>query len=170
MTKIKLTENDFNETNLLAESTKKIDQIDAEYVNIISDEIFKLQPFFLSVLLGYQQDLSTEELGEIMKIHFLIWEYFRLNENVKTKQVTESDFNKIQKRNIEMLKYSDGEPNENDKITIYSYDLQNLKSKLLLAVIFSRFTEIPTLSKMNIEKTGLVMIGIKSFIECFETV
>lgn len=170
MAKIKFTNNDFEETKILAESIKKIDQIDSEYVNSISDEIFKLQPFFLTVLLGYRQDISMEELEEIMKIYFVVWEYFRLNPNVQTKQVTESFFNKIQKRNIEMLKYSEGESTENEKSEIYSSNLQNLKSKSLMSAIFFRFDDRPTLKNMDIEKKGIIMIGIKSFIECFETI
>lgn len=170
MTKIKFTQNDFNETKILAELIKKIDRIDSDYVNTISDEIFKFQPFFLTVLLGYQYDVTMEELEEIMKIYFIVWEYFKLNPNLQTKQVTESYFNKIQKKNIEMLRYTQGEPKENDKIEIYSSDLQNLKSKSLMTAIFFRFNERPTLLKMNIEKKGAIMIGIKSFIECFETI
>ena len=103
MTKIKPTQNDFNEIKILAESIKKIDQIDSDYVNSTSDEIFKLQPFFLTVLLGHRLDVTADELEEIMKIYFLVWEYFRLNPNVQTKQVTEAYFDRIQKKNIEML-------------------------------------------------------------------
>lgn len=170
MTKIKFSQNDFNETKIVAELIKKIDQIDSNYVNTTSDEIFKFQPFFLTVLLGYQHDVTMEELEEIMKIYFLVWEYFKLNPNLQTMQVTESYFNKIQKKNIEMLKYTQDEPKENDKLEIYSYDLQNIKSKSLIASILFRFKERPTLLKMNIENKAAIMIGIKSFIECFETI
>ena len=170
MTKIKFTQKDFNETKILAELIKKIDQIDSDYVNSTSDEIFKFQPFFLTVLLGHQPDVSMEELEEIMKIYFLVWEYFKLNPNLQTKQVTESYFNKVQKKNIEMLRYTQDEPKENDILEIYSSDLQNFKSKSLLTAIVLRFNERPTLLKMDIEKKGAIMVGIKSFIECFETI
>jgi len=169
MTKPMITQNDFYEIKNLSEFLKKIDKIDAEYVNTTSDEIFKFQPFFLSVLLGYRLDVSTDELEEIMKIYFIIWEYFRLNPNVQTKQVTEPCFNKIQERNIKMLWYSNCET-ESDKLKIYSNDLQNLKSKSLMTAILFRFYERSTLLQMNIQTKGAVMIGIKSFIECFETI
>lgn len=152
----------------MAEAIKKIDHIDADYVNTVSDEIYKIQPFFLSVLLGYQYDVSMEELEEIMKIYFLVWEYFRLHPNIQKSQVTEADFSKIQKQNIEMLKYSEGEPSENDKLSLYATDLQHQKSKSLLTAVFFRFNERPILLKMDIEKRGAILIGIKSFIECFE--
>jgi len=170
MSKIKFTQNDFKESKILSESIKKIDKIDSDYVNTTSDEIFKFQPFFLTVLLGHQHDVTMEELEEIMKIYFLVWEYFKLNSNLQTKQLTESYFNKIQEKNIEMLRYTQDMPKENDKLEIYSSDLQNIKSKSLMAAIFFRFNERPALLKMDIKKRGAIMIGIKTFIECFETI
>ena len=166
--KIKFTQNDFSEIQILAEAIKKIDKIDSDYINTVSDEIYKIQPFFLSVLLGYQYDVSMDELDEIMKIYFLVWQYFRLEPNVQKKQVTEADFSKIQKQNIEMLKYSEGESSADTKSALYSNDLQGQKSKSLLTAVFFRFNERPILLKMDIEKRGAILIGIKSFIECFE--
>ncbi len=168
MKKIKFTQHDFNETKMLAESIMKTDLIDSDYVITTSDEIFKIQPFFHSALLGHQHDVTMEEFEEIMKIYFLVWEFFKSHPNLQIKQVTESCFNKTQKKNIEMLRYSQDEPKENDKPEIYSSDLQNLKSKSLMAAIFFRFKERPTLLNMDIEKKGAIMIGIKSFIECFD--
>lgn len=94
------TQKDFNEINELTNPLAKMDKIDFEYVNEISDEIFKQQPFFLTVLLGYHLDTSTEELEEIMKIYFLIWEYVKQNKNVQTKKMTEVYFEKIKIKNI----------------------------------------------------------------------
>jgi hypothetical protein len=139
------------------------------YVNSISDELFRCQPFFLTVLPGYRIDMSMEELEEIIKIYFLVWEYSRLKPTIQTNQVTESNFNKILEKNIKMLKYSEGETKEKDKSEIFAYDLQNLKSKALITSVFFRFNERPVLLKMDIQKKGSIMIDIKSFIECFES-
>lgn len=167
---MKFSKKDFTETAELSVLLSKIDHIDGEYVSKVSDEIFKKQPFFLSALLGYRFDVSTTELEELMKIYFLIWEYFKPNQNVRNKKVTEALFTKMMKRNIQMLKYSEDEPSEQDKLEVYSADLQNLKSKSLLAAVFFRFYNRPVLIKMEKEKTGTILIGIKSFIECFETI
>ncbi len=160
MTKLKFTQNDFNEIESLAESIKKIDQIDSDYVSFISDEIYSRQPFFFSVLLGYRIDVTMEELEEIMKIYFLVWEYFRFKPNVQTIKVTESYFKKVLMKNIKMLKYSEGETKEIDKLDIFASDLQTLKSKSLMTSVFFRFNERPTLLKMDIQKKGSIIIGI----------
>jgi len=167
---MEFTQNDFNESIELAELIRKIDLMDAEYVNTVTDEIYAKQPFFLTVLLGYRLDVRPKELEELMKIYFLIWEYFKSNQHVQTRKVNQAYFEKIQKRNIQMLKYSEGELTEKDKLKVFSPDLQNLQSKSLLAAIFFRFNNRPVLSKMKTEKKGLILIGIKSFIECFEKI
>ena len=163
-------QNDFTEAKDLAKVQIKIDNIDAEYVNLISDEIFKKQPFFLTVLLGYRLDTTPIELEEIMKIYFLIWEYFRTNKKVQTIKVTEDHFETIQDKNIAMLQYADGESGDVEKMKIYSSDLGNLKSKALLTAVLFRYNEKPVLLKMDDRKRAIILIGIKSFIECFETI
>jgi Asp-tRNA(Asn)/Glu-tRNA(Gln) amidotransferase C subunit len=167
---MKITPQDFNEVAELVGLRSEIDNMDAENVREISDEMFKQQPFFLTVLLGYRLDTSPEELDEIMKIFFLIWEYFKRNENIQTKKITEADFEKIQSRYIQMLQYVSDEPEWNDKLKIYSNDLENLKSKALLTAIFFRYNNRPVLSKMDNKKKEIILVGLRSFIECFETI
>lgn len=125
---------------------KKIDSIDAKYVDSASDELFQKQPFFLSVLLGYRFDVSPEELDEIMRIYFLIWEYFRENKCVQSYMVTESFFEKTQKKNIHFLKYIE-EETEQSKKEICSLDLANLKSKALFTAVLFKFNSRPVLLK-----------------------
>jgi len=167
---MEFTQNDFNESIELTELIRKIDMMDAPYVNTVTDDIYAKQPFFLTVLLGYRLDVFTEELEELMKIYFLIWEYFKSNQHVQTRKVNQAYFEKIQTRNLQMLKYSEGELSQKDKLKVFAPDLQNLKSKSLLAAILFRFNNRLVLSKMNVQKKGLILIGIKSFIECFETI
>ena len=163
-------QNDFSEAKDLAKVQIKIDNIDAEYVDLISDEIFQKQPFFLTTLLGYRFDVTPIELEEIMKIYFLIWEYFRTNKKVQTIKVTETYFETILNTNIALLQYIDGELDEDEKTRIYSSHLSNLKSKALFTAVLYRYSERPVLIKMEEEKRAIILLGIKSFIECFETI
>lgn len=167
---MKLTRSDFKEAAELAHMVKKIDLLDVDYMNTLSDEIFQLQPFFLTVLIGYRFDVTPAELDEIMKIYFLIWEYFRNNKNVQTKKVTESYFEKIQESQIERLQNIEEESNEKEKGKIYMNDLQKIKSRALLSAVLYRYTNRPVLIQMDEKRKGIVLIGIKSFLECFENI
>src|SRR5690606_17002147 len=98
-----IKQSDFTEAKDLAKIQIRMDNIDAEYVDKISDEIFQKQPFFLTTLLGYRFDVTPIELEEIMKIYFLIWEYFRTNTKVQTIKVTQKYFETVLNKNIALL-------------------------------------------------------------------
>ncbi len=83
--------------------------------------------------------------------------------------MTEAYFEKIQRKNIKMFQYAEGE-SEQSRQKIYDNDLDSVKSKGLLAVVISKFTSLPTLAEMDSETRKIIMIEIKTFIECFETV
>lgn len=164
-----LSELEINEANEVADLLSKIDKDwDEDYVNTVSDEIFQHQPFFLTALLGLRFDVTPEELEEIMKIYFFIWEYFKNNKKVFAKKVTEEGFEKVQKRHIEMLRYMEGEPNQKEKGKVVSSDFDNFKSRSLLAAVLLRYSTRSVLVKMNKQNKGFVFVGIKSFIECFD--
>lgn len=165
---MKFTHSDFKESIELAELIKKVDNLNSGYVNALLEEIFQRQPFFLTVLLGYRFDVKPEELEEIMKIYFLIWEYFKTNKKIPTKKVTEADFEKIQYRHIQMLKYVEGESDHKEISKVYEYDFEKIKSKSILTAVLFRYNTRPVLIKMDAQSKGIIYIGIKSFIECFE--
>jgi len=149
---------------------KKIDRIDGGYVNKESDIISQKQPFLISLLLGYKFDLKELELEEIMKIIFLIWEYFKNSNQIEKVKISESQFDRIQQRNIHMLKYFDGEQGHSAKIELIASDLGHLKSKSLLIGIILLFTQKASLLEMKNETRGIILVGLKSLIECFEEI
>lgn len=164
------TEQDFIETRKLAATIKTIDLIDAAYVNQVTDEIFKSQPFFLSVFLDYRHELTPFELEEVMKVHFIIWEYFKDKANIRTKAVTQILFEKMEKKNIKMLHLAQDESLSSERDDIYKNDLDTMKSKSLMTAVLYRFTERPTLVSMNDKMKTITLIDIKTFVECFEII
>jgi hypothetical protein len=106
----------------------------------------------------------------VIKIVFIIWEYFRENKNIKNKKLTEQHFERIQKRNMGLLKYLEGESEPKEILNITSTDLDHLKSKAFLTGIFYRFDTQSDLVKIDIATKGTVLIGMKSVIECFEEI
>ena len=167
---MELSESDINETNEVADLMFKIDNWDVDYINSISSEILQYQPYFLSVLAGVRLEVTEEELEEFLKIYFLIWEVFRKDKNVLTKKVTEAYYLKVHNKQIEMLRYMEGEPTKKEKGKVVSYDFQKIKSRSLLAAVLLRYSDRPVIAKMDEQMKGHVFVLIKSFIECFENV
>ena len=167
---MELSQSEINEANEVADLMFKINNWDVDYINTLSSEILQHQPFFLSVLGGIRLEVTPEELEEVLKIYFLVWECFRNNENVKIQKVTEADFHKVHNRQVEMLRYMEGESNQKEKGKVVSYDFEKIKSRSLIAAVLLRYDDRPVLAKMDEQMKGHIFIGIKSFIECFENV
>ena len=154
----------------IAQLVKKIEQIDEKYVNEESDKILQKQPFLVSLILGYRFDLKPLELEEIMKIIFLIWEFFKKYHQTKTEKITEAQFIRIQQRNVNMLKYFGEEQGINSKLEVISADLENLNSKALFTGVIFQFDQKVALLNMKNKTRGIVLVGLKSLIECFEEI
>lgn len=167
---IKLSGKDFSETDEIEKLLKKIDSVDEQYISSTYEEMQQFQPFLLSLLLGYQDDLNTIELNEIIKVYLIIWEFFKEKRNIKKRKLTTIQFEEVQKRNIGFFQYLDAEKSEEDFINTISIDLQTIKSKALIAGILFRFDTTPVLSNLKSDLKGMVLIGIKSLIECFEEI
>jgi hypothetical protein len=167
---IKLSGKDFKETDEIGKLLKKIDSVDEQYITSTYEEIRQFQPFLLSLLLGYQYDLNTRELDEIIKLHLIIWEYFKDKWNIKKRELAEIQFESTHNRNIEFFKYLEGEKSKKDLINTTSLDLENIRSKALLIGVLFRFDTTLVLSNIKGDLKAIVLIGIKSLIECFEEI
>jgi len=165
-----ISEKDKNDTIRVGEIIKKINNIDAGYANSELDIIFQQQPFLISLILGYKIDLKAEEQEEMIKIIFIIWEYFKHSKVVNRIKISQSIFEKIQLRNTHLLKYLEGAPGQEEKSKVVASDLAHLNSKALLSGLFLRFNTQIDLNTMNAETKGILMLGMKSLVECFEEI
>ena len=167
---MQFSEKEFRETERVSKIMQHVDSIDRKYINTSINEIYKRQPFINSLILGYRMDFNENEFEEITKLLLLIWEYFNDYKKIRKNKITEEQFERLQRRNISMLKYSEGERIKENKTLVVSFDIGNLTSKALLAAIFLRFDTNQTLTKMKEELKGIVVIGLKSLIQCFEEI
>lgn len=168
MKKLRLFQNDFHEAESLAKSISTIDQINFDEESSMADEMLKYQPFFFNVLLGEQNDLTKEEFKEVRKIYFLIWDYFRLQPNMQTRELTQDDFYKSLNKNLQMMQQSESLNTQNKKAELFQKDLQNLKSKALMAAVLMRFNKQSPLVKLNATIRSQMFVSFKSFIDCFD--
>jgi hypothetical protein len=136
---MKFREKDFGEIDRVSRIIHFVDKMDVKYADKESDEVFQKQPFIISLVLGYGIDLNPKEHEEVIKVLFIIWEYFKVNEKIGTKKVTVKQYDRIAKRNLQMLKYYESETLEADKSMVIESDLSHLNSKALLTAIIFRF-------------------------------
>ena len=67
-----------------------------------------------------------------------------------------------------MLKYLSGAESEEEHLFITKSDLSKLKSKALFSGVMFLFDHLKSLDRMDAYDKGVVIIGMKSLIECFE--
>ena len=144
--------------------------MDGQYVNTESDIMSQQQPFIISLLLGYNHGLKAPELEEMMKIIFLIWEYFKDMKQINEVKISESQFERIHQRNIYMLKYFEEEKDESEKLDFVDSVLRHLNSRALFTGVLYQFNQKQALLDMRDKERGILLIGLKSLIECFEEI
>jgi len=142
-----------------------ITSIDSKNIESEYGLIAKKQPFLMSLLIGYQMDLVPEEFMEVNKLILIVWGYFKSDEKVNNNKITLQQFEKIQIRNTHLLKYLE---QDNDQLKTIESDLKHLDSKDLFTGLLFRFKTQKALSNMSAEKKSIIMIGMKTIIECFE--
>lgn len=167
---MRISEKDQKEALEVSQLSKKIERISEEYIHKEGDIIARQQPFLISLILGYRFDLKELELEEIMKIIFLIWEFFKNYSQLEHSKISEAQFARIQRKNASMLKYYAGEQTKNAKTELVSADLKHLKSKSLFTEIILQFNQKAPLSNLSHENRAIILIGLKSLIECFEEI
>jgi hypothetical protein len=168
LAKMNFTNNDLKEAKDIAKMLLKIEKSNSLNLVELTQDIYAKQPFFLAVMRGYSLDMTDEEYQEIFLIHLLIWEYFKSKGEIPSKKITEQEFEKIQMRHIQMLKYTEGESNKAEVAKIYAADLNKIQSKALFTAVLYSFDTRPSLIKIDQKMKAIVLIGVKTFIECFE--
>ena len=69
-----------------------------------------------------------------------------------------------------MLKYFEGEQGKIYELELISSDLNNFNSKSLFTEVIFQFNNKKALLNMKDESRGIILVGLKSLIECFEEV
>lgn len=164
---MQFTKTDFEETSQVAEIIKFCDAADLKTLEQVADEIYRYQPFVISIFLGFKDDVDIYQHDELLRILLIIWLFFQNRKNVKRAQITEKQFEARQRKNAAFLKYLDGEPKQVQEQATAD-NLGALKSKALFTVFLFKLKEGPALKKLDPELSGIILVGMKSLIESFE--
>jgi len=167
---MKLSPQDFQQTKQIANIIKYCDKADLKSLEQITDEIYRHQPFLLSLFLGYREDVNQYELDEILRILIIIWLFFRYQPNVKKTRISMKMFDNRQKKNVTFLRYLDGEKSQHSKNQLILDNLGALKSKALFTAVLFKVNEGAALKKLDKNISGIMILGMKSLIECFEQI
>ena len=167
---MQFTDSDFRETEHMAELIKFCDTADIRTLEQITEEIYRHQPFLISLFLGYKDDIDAIQLDEFLRILIIIWLFFRNAQSVKRTPITEKMYEARAKKNIQFLQYLDGEPQGKTKGKTTDINLGILQSKALFTALLFKIKEGPALKKLIPESSAIMLLALKSLIECFEEI
>lgn len=143
----------------------KVSAYDEFLTNAMMAEIRSKQPFVRSLITGFQRDLKPEELEETQRLIFILWDYFKSVGDREYATITESQFGEVMNRNIAEMQAQ--EENAEPKSAADRLNLP-FGSHALFEGIQERMSSHPVFAQMETEIKGLVAVGMKSLIECFE--
>ena len=165
---MQFTKTDLEENRQVAEIIQFCDTADLNALEQIADQIYRYQPFLISIFLGYKDEVDVFQHDEIMRILIIIWRFFQDKKNVKRKQITVKKFEARQRKNVAFLKYLEREPSGQAQKQTTADNLGALKSKALFTAVLFKLKEGPALKKLDPELSGIILVGMKSLIESFE--
>ncbi|MEP7376083.1 MAG: hypothetical protein ABI675_21990 [Chitinophagaceae bacterium] len=172
MTQTSITQKDIADIKRLAGISLELDQKqnDIAFANKVTDELYHHQPFILSMLMGYKMDLLPAELTAVINLYILIWEFFKIEPQVLAIPITQQHYEKVEMGAVRWLQKLEAIRSDEEKEMIVTKDLNKSSSKALTGIIFKEFKEGLVLEKMDVEKKGILLIGFRSVIQCFENI
>ena len=159
---------DLNDPGKVASLIRMIDSQDPVYFIKVLDDMQLYQPFLLSVLLGYQTDLTPQQHMEVIKIFALIWEYFADHVNLRKKQVREADLEYIVACNIRMIKRFEKETSTKRKNAVLDEELAHINAKGLYAAVIHTVNYGKAFKNIGTKDRAYLVMGLKNIIECIE--
>ena len=164
------TSGDFEQTEQIAGIIQFCDKANIKALEQIVDEIYKYQPFVISIFLGYKDDMTPHQHDEILRVLIIIWLFFKSSKNVRRQKINATLFEKKQQQNVQFLQYLSGEPSQQAQHLTTGLNLSQLKSKALFTAVLFKVREGKTLKKLDTHTAAIILLGMKSLIEAFEGV
>lgn len=147
----------------------KMDIIEIDEVNAISERVVKNQPFIMSMLIGYKYDVKGAQLDDIMKMLFVIYLFFeKYSKSINSRQIDSIQFESILTRNKHFLKYFSEEKTNQGQLELNKQYLSNLRAKSLFTGILVMSKTLVNFKQINADSKGIILIGMKTLIDCLE--
>jgi hypothetical protein len=126
------------------------------------------QPLILAYLMAMGDELFNPDEQELLLfLGIVIWQLMQQGDTLLP-VVTENMIDEIEESNFKMLEYLEGEPEGDFNETVSSM-LENYNQKEILTHVLEAIMEEPEEgSEISEEHQGMMMIYLKTVIDCFD--
>lgn len=158
------------ETQKVQELLKNVLALSDESIEYKIEQHSNSQPVVLALTIGFKQLINAEQLNELKWLSLLIWEYYKDFETLKEKPISVETFMKQFNSHNELVMQFRKTKDKTKKDNLAESALSKLKSQALFLVIANQFKTFIGLSKLPVDKKGLIQSTIINIIHCLDQV
>ena len=134
----------------------------------VINKLTKQQPLILSYLMAAGHDVFNQDEQELLLFMGInIWKMMSQGKTSLPK-VSEKTLDKIKKNNFKMLDYLEGEPGHGFTATVEKIFSNYNQSEVLRYVVEALFEEEEEDVEIRDEMMGMLMLYLKTVIDCFD--
>lgn len=160
--------NRLEDLKIIHHITERINNYDSDFISRLMSEATEKQTFFAFSIVQFTGDLEPKASEDILSLYLGVWGLFRNYPGCRQTAITRQQFERVQQKNISMFNYLDGEDDNKLFDQVVFDDHQRLKHNAVMQYVSHCFKTFPSLTAMEMNDYCVQLIGIKSFIECFE--
>lgn len=154
-----------NELDVIA---RRVVTGDKEFISELMSETVRLQRYLVMVLMQLTENMESKAAEEVMSLYLVVWGTYRQVPACRGREITPSQFRRLQKHNISMLRYLDGEEDDEQFSDIVNHDRQGETGQCVMRYVAASMQEWPALAALDENAYGAVLIIIKTMVACFE--
>lgn len=163
---MKTTKYQVEEITILNDLANRI-RTDQKFMEMLFGETENYQPVMFSGMMYFSEELEPSSALDVVTLFLIVWCGYRscpgcLNE------VTQEQYNVMQKKTFDMFNYLDGEDDMSVFDVIAGHEFERRQLPLLPVFINHAFEHWPALKNLNQENSAVIHLFLKVFIDCFE--
>ncbi|MDZ4747648.1 MAG: hypothetical protein SH808_04125 [Saprospiraceae bacterium] len=169
MDREEFTPNELQEATRIEGIFFRIENATASDLEKIVNELHRNQPFLMSMMAGYSQDVPMPVFNDLVLISAGIWEYFKELPNIRQVPLTLKAYQEVERRNVMALVKASQEKQAANTSSVRG-EIFFMRSKILFAAIIHRVGNSVAIKGLDNETRAIILLGLSNVIEALDGV
>lgn len=167
---MEITEKNKAEAREILAIMERVDRMDAAARNQTGTEIARFQPVILGVFNSRRSELSLDEQAEVLRLCFIIWEYFKIRKPLREVKITPSQYLRYRSNETAFINYlAKEEPVQGKRAEDLAFSA--IHSRVLWTAIIRRSYQSKVLQDIiGRNPAGLYLLDLRALIKCFDEI
>src|SRR5690606_21110300 len=148
-TKVSIASNKLSDSSELYAVARRVVEGDTEYMGELMAESVRLQRYVVMVLMKLTENMESRAADDVMSLYLVVWGVYRQIPACCGREITPEQFDRVQKHNISMLRYLEGEEDEEQFAGIVRNDRQGDVSHAVMQFVADGMQDWPSLAALD---------------------